>query len=106
MDNCFWNEQERRILSALLLAQGDTEAVARSLKIHEDNAIRLLNRSKSEVRMAGKRLEYEDSFQRERRPAPNFKRMPLPLNDERKVWFIGPTDWLCYLFGMDRRRSP
>ena len=105
LDNGFWDDRQRRILSALWASDGDCEAAARSLQIHPDSALKMLTRAKSEVRQVARWMEYEDGFRLTRRSGdPKAGGRPVKLDDGR-VWFAQKFDMICFLFDMPRRSA-
>lgn len=104
LQNYPWSEKQHRVVAALFAAIGDTDAVARTLKLDETYVRNTLIRAKSEVVKAAKRLDFEESFSRERLAGLNQKVMPMPRYGRRHLWFSGQPDLLCYLFDLDRRR--
>lgn len=100
-----WRPGDRKVLSALYDAAGDTQAVSKTLGIDEDRVIRLKNRARAEVLFAAREMDWQDNFAREHRellPFPKWIHRPMARS---RVWFR-KNDYLCYLFDIDRRVEP
>lgn len=105
LDNGAWNEQQRRVLGALLIAGGDIASVAKRLKVSVEYTEAMLLRAKSEVKFAAKEREWVERFLLERRepvPYPGWISFRISMGT---LWFY-KIDRLCWMFDMDRRVAP
>lgn len=100
-----WRPEDRKVLSALYAAAGDTATVSKALSIDEDRAIRLKNRARAEVLFAAREMDWQDNFAREHRELPPFPKWIHRRLVASRVWFR-KNDYLCYLFDIDRRTEP
>ena len=78
IDNFPWTARELQHLGALWMESGDASRAAALLSVDEDRMIYLRNRARAEVVLAAKRLDWDERWQHEHRPAPKVKWVPLP----------------------------